>query len=193
MTSRKRNIRKRSNQSSTVPPTPPQLDKTTEIEQSVEARDKLESAIACLFKQREESKPAFLRSLAAGLQTSEVQPESLRERLVAWKAEEAQAAEQGEILQELLGLFIVRFNELKTAWRAESVTALQRIIARLTTERGKAGADLEAINRRIERLNADLDEPQNKLPPAPPGDPKENAHPPEGTTARTKKRSSGKK
>src|SRR5262249_40644507 len=147
MASRKRNIRKRGNPSPTVPPTPPPLDVTTEIEQSVEARDNLESAIARFIKQREEAEPAFLRSLAASLQTSEVQPESLRERLAAWKAEEARAAEQGEVLRELLGFFIVRFNELKTAWRAEADAALQRIIARLTAERGEAGADLEAINR----------------------------------------------
>lgn len=161
----------------TQPPPPPSL--TTEIEQSVETRDKLEAAIAQLNRQSQQLKLAFLRSLAAELQVAEIVPSAVSQRLATWKAEEARTAEQLDALQQLVTLFKDRVETFKTASVYEAASALQNLISRLTGDRGKPGADQNAINARIAKLTEELKPLQTKLPPAPPRDPKEREGPPE--------------
>lgn len=154
-----------------TPPSPPSL--TTEIEQSVEARDKLEAAVPRSTQQRERAKLAFLGSLAAELQATEIVPSQVSQRLATWKAEDARAAELLNALQQLVDLFKQRVEEFKKTSPAESASALQNIITRLTNERGKPGADQNAINARIKTLSEELKPLQTALPPSPPRDPKD--------------------
>lgn len=176
---RNRRRRGRAPSAAPAPTPPPPLDLTTEIEQSVEARDKFETTAALFSAQREQEKLAFLRKLAADLRATEITADQIRDRLAKWKAEEARAAEQNEALKLFLPLFADRVAGFKTSSRVETAVAIQRIITRLTEERGKPGADQTAINNRIKKLNAELEELQAKLPPAPPRDPKDREAPPE--------------
>lgn len=161
-----------------APIQPPPLNLTMEIEQSVEARDKLEAGLAGLEEQREQSRLAFLVSLAASLQATEIAPNLLRERLAAWKAEETRAAENLDALRQFLTLFMERVEGFKKTSVPEVAVAIQKIITRLIAERGKPGADQKAINARIAKLSDELKPFQPTLPP-PPREPKERQGPPE--------------
>ncbi len=172
--------------------TPPQSlppDLTTEIEQSIEARDRLEAAIPGFNVQREQARPAFLRSLAASLQT-QLAPNDAREKLAAWKAADTRAAEEQDALQQLLALFKERVEGFKTSStsQAEAASALQRILARLNAELGKAGADQKAINARIGSLSTELASLRTTVSPPPPRESKDRPPPPQ----RTAKGKSGK-
>ncbi len=111
--------------------------------------------------------------MATSLQTTEVSPNLLQERLAALKTEEARAAEQYDALQQFLALFKTRVETFKTASRSEAASALQNIITRLTAERGKPGADQNAINARIKLLDDELKPLQTTLSPSPSRDPKD--------------------
>ncbi len=156
---------------------PPQISLATEIEQSVEARDRLEEAIPGFNTQREQAKRVFLRSLASDLRTAEIAPIPVRERLAAWKVEETRAAEQIDALQQTLTLFKENVEGFKKASRAEAAGAIQNIITRLTNERGKPGADQNAINSRIAKLSDELKPLQPTSPQAPPREPAEKEAP----------------
>ena len=186
---RSRNRRRRRG-SSPAAPTPPPLSLTAEIEQSIEARDKLEAAIPRFNQQREQAKLAFLRSLATSLQATEVSPNLVQERLAALNAEETRAAEQYAALQQFLALFKTRVEAFKTASRSEAASALQNIISRLTAERGKPGADQNAINARIKLLEDELKPLQTTLPPSSPRDPKDKER--EGPPQRKAEAKSGR-
>ncbi|MBL8188415.1 MAG: hypothetical protein JNK38_10430 [Acidobacteria bacterium] len=189
MKSRNRRRRRNSSPAAPVPTTPP-LSLTAEIEQSIEARDKLEAAIPRFNQQREQAKPAFLRSLATSLQTAEISPNVIQERLTTLNAEQARAAEQYDALQQFQALFKVRVEAFKAASPLESASALQNIITRLSAERGNPGADQNAINARIKLLEDELKALQTKLPPAPPRDPKDKER--EGPPQRKAETKSGR-
>src|SRR6266498_590260 len=63
------------------PPTPSPPDLTTEIEQSVEARDKLEAAAARFKAARGQSKSAFLRSFAGEMSAVVIDADCVLDRL----------------------------------------------------------------------------------------------------------------
>src|SRR5262245_59620868 len=80
------------------PPAMPPPDLTTEIEQSVEARDKLEAGAARFAAERDQLKPAFLRSFAGELFAVEVDANRGHEKLAAWQAQEARTSQQSDAL-----------------------------------------------------------------------------------------------
>src|SRR5262245_53814207 len=96
------------------PASPPPLDLTTEIEQSVDARDKVEAAFGQFNAQRDRIKPAFLLSLAREIQTTGVDANSAHEAYAAWQATETFAAQQGEALRQLLAMFKERVEQFKS-------------------------------------------------------------------------------
>ena len=137
-------------------PSPP-LDLTTEIEHSVEAREKVEAAVGQFNAQRDRIKPAFLLSLAREMQTTGVDGNRAHEVFAAWQATEARAAQQSEALRQLLAMFKERVDQFKSSSGDEALAALRRIIERLTAERDMPGADANAINKRIEKLLAEVE------------------------------------
>src|SRR5262249_3391284 len=137
------------------PPSPPQpLDLTTEIEQSVDAREKVEAAIGQFNAQRDRIKPAFLLSLAREVRTTGVDANRAHDAFAVWQAMETRAAQQSEALRQLLAMFKERVEQFKSRSHDEALVALRRIIERLMAERDKPGADANAIKKRIEKLLA---------------------------------------
>jgi len=161
------------------PPSPaPPLDLTTEIEQSVDAREKVEAAVGQFNAQRDGIKPAFLLSLAREMQTTGVDGNRAHEVFAAWQATEARAAQQSEALRQLLAMFKERVDQFKSRSGDEALAALRRIIERLTAERDMPGADANAINKRIEKLLAEV-EALCARPAAPPLEHKVPSNPPQ--------------
>jgi hypothetical protein len=177
MAVRRRSKRRKRNGATSSPAPAPPLDLTVEIEQSVEARDKLEAGAARFAAERDQLKPAFLRSFASELFAVEVDTNRGQEKLAAWQTQEARAAQQSEALNQLLAMFKARVEQFKSKSRDETVAALQRIIERLAVERDRPGADKNAINKRIEELLVEADALRPPLPPAPPREPKDKAPP----------------
>ena len=179
MRSGNRNKRRRlSGAPSPSPSSPPPLDLTTEIEQSVDAREKVEAAVGRFNAQRDKIKPAFLRSLAREMQTTGVDANRAHEAFAAWQAAETSAARQGEALGQLLAMFKERVEQFKSRSGDEALAALRRIIERLTAERDMPGADAKAINKRIEKLLAEV-EALCASSVAPPLEPKVPSNPPQ--------------
>src|SRR5215510_9390552 len=163
------------------PSIPPPPDLTTEIEQSVEARDKLEAEAASFKAERDQSKSAFLRSFASAMSAVAYGALDTLDRFAAWQAQEARATQAADALYQLSAMFKERVEWFKSNSKGESVAALRRIIERLTAERDEPGEDKDAIDKRIERLQAEqesLSAPPSPSPLAPPQPPKnKNATP----------------
>ncbi|HEU0178989.1 MAG TPA: hypothetical protein VFV58_32390 [Blastocatellia bacterium] len=166
------------------PPILPPPDLATEIEQSVEARDRLDALAAHAAAERDKSKPDFLRLFAGEMRSIGTDSNNVLERLAAWQAQDARAAQRSEALRQLSEMFKERVDQFKLNSKDEAEVALRRIIGRLTVEREKPDADKNAINKRIERLLAEQESlrpasPPAPPPPAPPRPPKEIATPPQ--------------
>jgi len=180
MRSGNRNKRRRLSGAPSLPPsTPPPLDLITEIEQSIVAREKVEAAVGRFNAQLDKIKPAFLLSLALEMQTTGVDANSAYEAFAAWQATETRAAQQGEALRELFAMFKERVEQFKSRSGDEALAALRRIIERLTAERNMPGADANAINKRIEKLLAEV-EALRAPSAAPPPEPKVPSNSPPG-------------
>jgi hypothetical protein len=150
---------------------------TTEIEQAIDAREKVEAAFGQFSAQRDRIKPAFLLSLAREMQTTGVDANSAHEAFAAWQARETLAAQQGEALRQLLAMFKERVEQFKSRSGDEALAALRRIIERLAAERDMPGADANAINKRIEKLLAEVE--ALCAPSAAPPEPKVLSNPPQ--------------
>jgi len=159
----------------------PPPDLTTEIEQSVEARDKLEAEAARFKAERGQSKYAFLRSFAGELGAAVGDANYVLCRFADWQAQEARANQTADALNQLLTMFKERVAWFKSNSEGEAVAALRRIIERLTAERDEPGADKNAIDKRIERLRAEQEllsaPPPAPSPADPPRPPKDKARP----------------
>ncbi|MGH9839952.1 MAG: hypothetical protein ACREEM_14305 [Blastocatellia bacterium] len=136
------------------------------------------AAIGQFNVQRDRAKLAFLLSLAREMQTTGVDANRAHDAFAAWQAMETRAAQQSEALRQLLALFKERVEQFKSRSSGETLAALRRIIERLKAERDKPGADANAINKRIEKLQAEAEAPY-ALPPAPPREPKDPGNPPQ--------------
>lgn len=165
------------------PPIPPPPDLTTEIEQSVEARDKLKVGVARFAAERDQSKSAFLRSFASEMSAVMVDVNRVLDKFAAWQSQEARATQAADALNRLSAMFKERVEKFKSNSKDESVAALRRIIERLTEERDKPGADKSAIDKRIERLLAEQESLRatspSAPPPTPPRPPKDKTTPPQ--------------
>jgi hypothetical protein len=147
----------------------------TEIEQSVEARDRLEALAARAAAERDKSEPDFLRLFAGEMRVVEIDANRALERLEAWRAQDARAAQRSDALRQLSIKFKERVEQFKSNSNGAAEAALRRVIGRLTAEREKPGADKDAINKRIERLLAEQESlratssaaPPPPLPPQP--------------------------
>jgi hypothetical protein len=158
---------------------------STEIEQSVEARDRLEAEAVRLKAERDQSKSAFLRSFASGMSAVVIYANCALERFTAWQSQEARATQSADALNQLLAMFKERVARFKSNSKDESVAALRRIIERLTAERDKPGADKNAIDKRIERL---LAEQESLSAPSQP----DQARPPKDKARSTQRPAPGK-
>src|SRR5215470_5831776 len=78
------------------PPILPPPDLATEIEQSVEARDRLEALAAHAAAERDKSKPDFLRLFASEMRSIGTDSNNAVERLAAWQAQDARAAQRSD-------------------------------------------------------------------------------------------------
>jgi hypothetical protein len=173
---RKATRRRRGATAPAPPPIPPPPDLTTEIEQSVEARDKLKVGVTRFAAERDQSKSAFLRSFANEMNGVVVDVNRVLDKFAAWQSQEARATQTADALNGLSAMFKERVEKFKSNSKNESVAALRRIIERLTAERDKPGADKSAIDKRIERL---LAEQESLAPPSP----SETLRPPKDKTA----------
>jgi hypothetical protein len=177
-------ITRRKRGGSSLPAPAPPLDLTTEIEQSLEARDKLEASIPRLDDQRNQAKLAFLRDLAGSPLATEVDPNAAQVKFAAWKVEEARAAEQRDSLRQLFSLFQDRIEQYKAASPAETVLALERILARSEQEHARPGADLAAINSRVGKLTKEMEALQTKASSGPTREPKDKPTSPQQRSAK---------
>jgi predicted RNA-binding protein YlxR (DUF448 family) len=160
----------------------------TEIEQAVEARDRLEALAACATAERDKSEPDFLRFFASEMRVVEIDADRALERLAAWRAQDARAAQQSDALRQLSIMFKERVEQFKSNSKGEAEAALRRIVGRLTAEREKPDADKDAINKRIERLLAEQEALRPTSPPAPPAPPR----PPKDITTPPQRPAKGK-
>jgi hypothetical protein len=169
-------------------PSPPPImrppDLATEIEQSVEARDRVEALAAHATAERDKSEPDFLRLFASEMRVIEIDANRALERLAAWRAQDARAAQKSEALRRLSMMFKERVEQFKLNSKDEAVAALRRIVECLTAESEKPGADKNAINKRIERLVAEQESlratsPAAPPPPVPPRPSKDKTTPPQ--------------
>jgi hypothetical protein len=178
---RRKSTRRRKGATAPAPtpiPLPPDL--TTEIEQSIEARDKLKAGVARFAAERDQSKSAFLCSFASEMNASEVDANCALSRFAAWQAQEARVTQHGDTLNRLSAMFKERVEQFKSKSKDESMAALRRIIERLKAELDQPGADKSAIDKRIERLLAEQ-ESLGATPPATPRSPKDKSTTPQRT------------
>jgi hypothetical protein len=161
------------------PPIPPPPDLTTEIEQSVDARDELEVGVARSEADRDQLRSAFLRSLAGEMSAVVIDANRALERFAAWRSQEARATQAADELNQLSAMFKERVERFKSNSKDESAAALRRIVERLTAERDKPGADKDAIDKRVERLLAEQESLGAAPPPAPPRPPKDKTTSPQ--------------
>jgi hypothetical protein len=159
------------------PPTPPPPDLTTEIEQSVEARDKLEAEAARFKAARGQSKSDFMRSFASEMSAVVIDANCVLYRFAAWQAQEARATQAADAFYQLSAMFKERVEWFKSNSKGEVAAALLRIIERLTAERDKPGADGSAIDKRIGRLQAEKESLGAASPSATPRQPKDKTKP----------------
>jgi hypothetical protein len=161
------------------PPILPPPDLATEIEQSVEARDRLEALAAHATAERDKSEPDFLRLFASEMRVVEIDANRALVRMAAWREQDAHAAQRSDAMRQLSIMFKERVEQFKLNSKGEAVAALRRIVGRLTVEREKPGADKDAINKRIERLLAEQESLRATSPSAPPRPPKDTTTPPQ--------------
>jgi hypothetical protein len=166
------------------PPILPPPDLATEIEQSVEARDRVEALAARAAAERDKSESDFLRLFASEMRVIEIDANRALERLAAWRAQDARAAQKSEALRRLAIMFKERVEQFKVDSHDEAVAALRRIVERLTVESEKPGADKNAINKRIKRMLAEQESLRATSqaaapPPVPPRPPKDKTTPPQ--------------
>jgi hypothetical protein len=185
---RKATRRHRGATSPSPPPILPPPDLATEIEQAVEARDSLEALAARATAERDKSEPDFLRLFASEMRVVEIDANQALERLAAWRAQDARAAQQSEALRQLSMMFRERVEQFKSNSKGEAEAALRRIVGRLTAEREKPDADKDTINKRIERLLAEQESLRPTSPPAPPAPPR----PPKDITTPPQRPAKGK-
>jgi hypothetical protein len=177
---RRKAIRRRKGATTPAPPSiPPPPDLTTEIEQSIEARDILKVGVARFAAERDRSKSAFLRSFASEMSAVVVDANCALNRFAAWQAQEARATQPFDALNRLSAMFKERVERFKSNSKDESVAALRRIIERLTAERDKPGADKSAIDKRIEQLLAEQESLSAKSQSATPRPPKDKTTTPQ--------------
>jgi len=180
---RKVTRRHRGATSPSPPPILPPPDLATEIEQAVEARDRLEALAARATAERDKSEPDFLRFFASEMRVVDIDAGRALERLAAWRTQDARAAQQSDALRQLSTMFKERVEQFESNSKDEAEAALRRIVGRLTAEREKPGADKDAINKRIERLLAEQESLRPPAPPAPapapPRPPKDITTPPQ--------------
>src|SRR5262249_40017200 len=110
-------------------PSPPDL--TTEIEQSVEARDKVEAEAASYKAERDQSKSAFLRSFASAMSAVAYGALYTLDRFADWQAQESRATQAADAIYQLSAMFKERVEWFKSNSKGESAAALRRIIERL--------------------------------------------------------------
>src|SRR5215470_5242206 len=158
-------------------PAPPPPDLTTEIEQSVEARDKLEAEAERFKAASGQSKSAFLRSFAGEMSAVVIDANCALYRFAAWQAQEARATQAADAIYQLSAMFKERVEWFKSNSKGEAAAALLRIIERLTAERDKPGADKNAIDKRIGRLQSEQESLGAKSPSDTPRPPKDKAEP----------------
>jgi hypothetical protein len=175
---RKATRRHRGAASPSPPPILPPHDLATEIEQSIEARDRLEAVVAQATAERDKSGPDFLRMFASEMRVVEIDAGRALERLAAWQAQDSRAAQRIDALSQLSIMFKERVEQFKSNSKSEAATALRQIIGRLTAELERPGADKNAINKRIERLVAEQEPLRATPPPAPPRPQKDITTPP---------------
>jgi hypothetical protein len=188
---RKRTRRSKRATAPAPPPIPPPPDLTTEIEQSVEARDKLEAEVARFKAARGQSKSAFLRSFAGEISAVVIDANRALYRFTDWQAQEARATQVADAIYQLSAMFKERVEWFKSNSNGEAAAALLRIIERLTVERDKPGADKNAIDKRIGRLQAEQESLGAKSPADTPRPPKEKAAPQRPIKAKLQPRSRG--
>lgn len=174
---RRTNRRGRGATTPAPPPITPPPDLTTEIEQSVEARDKLEVDVARFAAARDQSKSTFLRSFASEMSVVAVDANRALDRFAAWQAQEARMTQAADALNQLSAMIKERVEQFKSNSKVEAVAALRRIIERLKAERDKPGADKNAIDKRIELL--EWESRGLTSPPTPPAPPKDKPTPPQ--------------
>src|SRR5262245_8085515 len=172
-------------------PAPPPPDLTTEIEQSVEARDKLEAEAARFKAASSQSKSAFLRSFAGEMSAVVIDANCALHRFAAWQAQEARATQAADAIYQLSAMFKERVEWFKSNSKGEAAAALLRIIERLTAERDKPGADKNAIDKRIGRLQSEQESLGAKSPSDTPRPPKDKADPQRPIKAKIQPRSRG--
>jgi len=176
---RRRNAtrRRRGETAPAPPPILPPPDLTTEIEQSVEARDRLEAEAARFNADRDQSKPAFLRAYAGEMSAVVIDANRALDRFAAWQSQEARATQVSDALYQLSAMFKERVEQFKSNSKGESAAALRGIIERLTAERDQPGADKDAIDKRIGRLLAEQESLGATPPSATPQPPKDKTRP----------------
>src|SRR5688572_2094973 len=102
---RKSSRRRRFAPSATPTQIPPPHDLATEIEQSVEARDRLESLADRATAERDKSEPDFLRLFASEMRVVELDAGRALERWASWRAQDALAAQRSDALRQLSIMF----------------------------------------------------------------------------------------
>jgi hypothetical protein len=160
------------------PPILPPKDLATEIEQSIEARDRLEVIADQAAAERGKSESDFLRLFATETQVVKIDAGRALERLAAWQAQDARAVQRIDALRQLSIMFKERVEWFKSNSKGEAEAALRGIIGRLMVEREAPGADKRGMNKRIERLLAEQ-ESLRTPPPAPQQPPKDITAPPQ--------------
>jgi uncharacterized small protein (DUF1192 family) len=149
-------------------PAAPAREQTTEIAQTIEARDRLAAVLPRWDAQQAAAEAEFLGALAAELSAAEPQPEALRTRWAAWQTRQAQAAEARVALPSLHALLTQRAQRFATESPAQTYAAITQVLTRLQAELNRPGAPTDALKQRIDQLQKEAAALQAPLPPAPP-------------------------
>jgi chaperonin cofactor prefoldin len=138
-------------------------DIRTDIKNTLDARERLQTLFATLAAQRQDALNAFLRAFAADLAAVKGAPDrafvdAQYAKFTARKAADDELAKWREALDAIRIDLESRIGEFEKTHRNEVVELLTRQIAALSEGPQVPESNQDALNQRIARLQAELDQ-----------------------------------
>jgi len=128
-----------------------------EIENNLDAREKLEIAIQDLNKERKDAESKCAISFATALRTAQANIADLAvAKLKEWKAKDKRIGDRIDALEEMYQKIIDQIEGFKHNYKDNTVAVLKRRIEKLKIQRTEQKSGTEILNKHITELEAEL-------------------------------------
>jgi hypothetical protein len=138
------------------------IDIRTDIKNTLDARDRLQTLLATLATQRQDALNAFLRAFAADLAAIKGTPDrafvdAQFAKFTARKSADDELAKRIDVLNVIRVALEHRIGEFAKTNRDEVIELLKQQISALEEQTQGPGSDQDAVNQRIAALQDELD------------------------------------